>query len=56
MNKKYIDKILEIINEDKKRKTLIIYDSNQKYELIKRLTSSPDINVIRIMSGEKNEN
>ncbi len=55
MNKKYTDKILEIINEDKKRKTLIIYDSNQKYELIKRLTSIPDINVIRVMSGEKNK-
>jgi len=56
LNKKYIDKIVEIINEDKKRKALIIYDSNQKYELIKRLTSIPDINVIRVMSGEKNKN
>ena len=55
MNKKYIDKIVEIINEDKKRNTLIIYDSNQKYELIKRLTSIPDVNVMRVMSGEKNE-
>ncbi len=55
MNKKHSDKIREIIRENRNKKMLIIYDSNQKYELVKELIKIPGINVIRMTKHTKNK-
>ena len=55
-NVKYVDKIEEIINKNKGNKILIIYDSNQKYELVKRLEKNPNVNIVRITKERKTKN
>jgi len=52
VNERYINKILEIIKKNKRRKILIIYDSNQKYELINSLVKLPDVSIIRVKVEE----
>ena len=54
-NKKYFNKIEEIIEEHKRDKILIIYDANNKFELINRLSEKKDINVIAVKE-RKNKN
>ncbi len=53
MNKKYVNKIEEIIKKNIQEKILIIYDSNNKYELINRISKNQKINIIRIKENTK---
>ena len=52
-NKRYIDRVEELIQENRKEKIMVMYDSNLKYKLIKRLEQNDNINVIRVAERRK---
>ncbi len=55
LNKKYIDRIIEIIEENEREKIIIIYDANNKFELIKRLSEKKNMNVIMVKENKKKQ-
>ena len=52
-DKRYIDRIEELIQKNRREKIMVMYDSNLKYKLIKRLEQNDDINVIRVTERKK---
>ncbi|MFC1557823.1 hypothetical protein ACFL40_00565 [candidate division KSB1 bacterium] len=52
-DKRYIDKIEELIQENRREKIMVMYNSNLKHKLIKRLEQNDNINVIRVAERKK---